>query len=102
MALHGRPAHSMLLMRVRANHYSFAMSSARRPAADLDSPWKEALEHFLSQFLAFFYPAVHADLDWARGYESLDKELQGIMPSARTGKRLADKLFKIWRQNGRE
>lgn len=72
------------------------------PPDDLDSPWKEAQEHFLPPFLAFFFPAVHADLDWSRGYESLDKELQQIMPSARTGKRLADKLFKIWRHNGRE
>src|SRR5438105_15729846 len=84
------------------SRWSLVYSARMPPPDELDSPWKEALEYFLAPFLAFFFPAVHADLDWARGYESLDKELQQIQPSARTGKRLADKLFKIWRKNGRE
>jgi hypothetical protein len=38
----------------------------RRPLrSDFDTPWKEALEHFLTPFLAFFYPEVHAGIDWA-------------------------------------
>ena len=79
------------------------MKSASRPSpTDLDTPWKEALDHFLRPFLAFFYPPIHADLDWQRGYESLDKELQQIAPEARTGRRLADKLFKVWGQDGQE
>jgi hypothetical protein len=63
---------------------------------------KEALEHFLELFLAFFFPAVHEGLDWRRRYESLDKELQQIAHDARTGRRLADKLFKVWRKDGQE
>jgi hypothetical protein len=43
---------------------------------DFDSPWKEALEHYFPQFMAFFFPHAHGDIDWARGYEFLDKELQ--------------------------
>jgi hypothetical protein len=77
--------------------------AARRPAPDdLDSPWKEALEHFLEPFLTFFFPAVHAAIDWRRGYRSLDKELQQITRDARTGRRLADKLFQVWRTDGDE
>src|SRR6266478_7123014 len=78
------------------------MSARRRPREDLDNPWKEALEHFLEPFLAFFFPLVHTAIDWSRGYESLDKELQQITHDARTGPRLADKLFKVWRKDGRE
>jgi hypothetical protein len=78
------------------------MPSRRQAPTDLDSPWKEALEQFLDPFLAFFYPVLHAAIDWTRGYESLDKELQQITRDARTGRRLADKLFKIWRQDGEE
>jgi hypothetical protein len=74
----------------------------RQTPSDLDSPWKEALEHFLGPCLAFFVPEIHGDIDWSRGYESLDKELQQIARDAPTGRRLADKLFKVWRKNGQE
>jgi hypothetical protein len=78
------------------------MASRRQRPDDLDSPWKEALEHFLDPFLAFFFPHLHDLIDWTRRYESLDKELQQIVRDARVGKRLADKLFKVWRTDGRE
>jgi len=39
------------------------MTSRRRPTSDLDNPWKEALEHFLDSFLAFFFPRVHEAID---------------------------------------
>ena len=42
---------------------------------DYDSPWKKALEVFFADFMAFFFPAAHADIDWAKGYQFLDKEL---------------------------
>jgi hypothetical protein len=77
------------------------MTKQRSPS-DLDSPWKEALEHFLAPFLAFFFPAIHEAIDWSRGYERLDKEFQQIVREARVGRRLADKLFKVWRKDGRE
>src|SRR5207249_2926415 len=51
---------------------------------------------------AFFYPAVHDGIDWQRGYESLDTELQQIVRDASIRKRLADKLFKVWRKDGQE
>ena len=76
------------------------MSSQRKQSDDLDSPWKEALEHFLELFLAFCFPEVHAGIDWSRGYQSLDKEFRRIVRNARVRKRLADKLFKVWRNDG--
>ncbi|MCY2991119.1 MAG: transposase [Planctomycetota bacterium] len=69
---------------------------------DYDNPWKEALELFLKAFLRFFFPDIHADLDWSRGYESLDKELQQIVREGELGPRLADKLFKVWLADGEE
>ena len=78
------------------------MPQRRQLLEDFDSPWKEALEHFFKAFLAFFFPQIHADLDWTKGYESLDKELRQVVREAATGRRLADKLFKVWRQNGEE
>ena len=69
---------------------------------EFDSPWKEALEHLLELFLAFCFPEIHAAIDWSRKYESLDTELQQIMHDAEIGRRLADKLFKVWLKDGGE
>ncbi len=70
--------------------------------SEYDSPWKEALEWFFRQFLAFFFPDVFRGIDWSRRYESLDKELQQIVREAELGSRLADKLFKVSRIDGEE
>jgi hypothetical protein len=37
---------------------------------DADSPWKEALERYFKDFMAFFFPMAHAGIDWTRGYEN--------------------------------
>jgi hypothetical protein len=58
--------------------------------ADFDSPWKEALEQYFESFLVFFFPNLHADIDWGRGFEMLDKELQQIAPDAELGPRTVD------------
>src|SRR5712691_4549906 len=78
------------------------MPTRSRTPDDFDSPWKDALGFFLKPFLAFFFPAIHADIDWARGYVALDKEFQQIIRKAKVGKRLADKLFKVWHKDGKE
>jgi hypothetical protein len=60
------------------------------------------LDHFFGPFLAFFFPEVHAAIDWSRPCEALDKELQQIMSESELGLRLADKLFKVWLKDGQE
>ncbi len=70
--------------------------------SDYDSPWKEALDRYLEAFLAFLFPQAHREIDWSRGHESLDKELQQVVREAELGRRLVDKLVKVWRTSGRE
>jgi hypothetical protein len=70
--------------------------------AEFDSPWKEIIEAYFNDFLAFFFPDIHADIDWSKGYEFLDIELQQIVRDAELGKRFADKLVKVWRLTGEE
>jgi Domain of unknown function (DUF4351) len=72
-----------------------------QPESDHDSAWKEMLNEYFPSFIAFFFPHIDPDIDWARGYESLDKELAAIRPTHATGKRIADKLFKVWLKNGK-
>ena len=69
---------------------------------DYDSPWKEILQLYFSEFMEFFFPAAAGDIDWPRGYESLDQELQQVVRDAESGKRLADKLMKVWLLDGEE
>jgi hypothetical protein len=72
------------------------------PATDYDSPWKEALDRYFERCMAFFFPRAHADVDWTRGYEMLDKELQPIVRQSKQGRRYVDKLVKVWLRSGEE
>ncbi len=69
---------------------------------DLDSTWKEALEHYLQPFLALFFPKIHDDIDWTRGHEWLDKELHKLTRKDAVGERIVDVLVKVYRKNGKE
>jgi hypothetical protein len=69
---------------------------------EYDTPWKDALESYFEEFIAFFFPQAHGDIDWTQGYEFLDKELQQVVRDAELGKRLVDKLVKIYRTGGEE
>lgn len=62
---------------------------------DQDSAWKEMLDEFFPAFLAFFFPEIHRQVDWARRYVAMDKELKRIWPDAPGGTLYADKLFKV-------
>ncbi len=69
---------------------------------DYDSPWKNILDLLFEEFMAFFFPAAHAQIDWLAGYEFLDKELQKITFDAALGRRMVDKLVKVHLRDGRE
>jgi hypothetical protein len=69
---------------------------------DYDSPWKEAIEQYFTDCLAFFFPHAAAEIDWQQGYEFLDKELQQVVPEAELGRRTVDKLVKVWQKEGNE
>jgi hypothetical protein len=74
----------------------------RKPKQDFDSPWKEALEVYFEQFMAFFFPEAYGEIDWTRGFEFLDKELRQIARGAALGERRVDKLVRVWREGGEE
>ena len=70
--------------------------------SDYDSPWREALDLYFEPFLAFFFPQAHADIDWTRGHETLETELQQVIREAALGRQRADKLVKVWLRDGQE
>ncbi len=70
---------------------------------DYGSPWKDILETYLEDFFAFFFPQIHAEIDWTRREPIfLDKELQKVVRDAELGRRLIDKLVQVWRRDGSE
>jgi hypothetical protein len=69
---------------------------------DYDSPWKDAVEHYLPEFLAFFFPAAAAAIDWSQDYEFLDQELHAVVQDAELGRRFVDKLVRVTLTGGAE
>lgn len=69
---------------------------------DFDSPWKDILDLYFKEFMQFFFPAAYEQVDWARGYDFLDKELQRITADAVVGRRTVDKLVRVYLVGGDE
>lgn len=68
-----------------------------------DSSWRKILDKLLPEFLAFYFPKIHQAIDFDRGFEFLDKELQKILPEEDdTGERVVDKLVKVYLRDGSE
>ena len=69
---------------------------------DFDNPWKSILEKYFQEFMVFFFPEIHDDINWAQGHDFMDQELQQIVRDADLSKRYVDKLVKVWKLNGSE
>jgi hypothetical protein len=69
-------------------------------ASDYDSPWKDMLDNYFPAFMRLFLPDAYKETDWSQGYEILDTELRQIVRDADTGRRYADKLMKVYLQDG--
>ena len=50
----------------------------------------------------FFFPEAYSAIDWSKGFDFLDSELQQVTREAETGKRIVDKLVKVYLCNGKE
>ncbi len=69
---------------------------------DYDGPWKHVLENLFEECLSFFFPHIPRDIDFSRGYEFLDQELQQITGESESGRRVVDKLVKVFLHDGAE
>ncbi|GAB1541145.1 hypothetical protein NUACC21_38150 [Scytonema sp. NUACC21] len=54
--------------------------------ANYDKSWKEALNEYFEDFLAFFFPEAHRAIDWTQTPELLDKELHAYYGFSRNGR----------------
>lgn len=67
-----------------------------------DSAWKDVLDGLFPEFLAFFFPDIYREVDWTKDVVFLDKELQEIIREGEFGKRIVDKLVKVFLLDGSE
>ncbi len=67
-----------------------------------DSPWKEAIENYLPEFMAFYFPDAYAIIDWSKEHIFLDKELRAVVQDAELGTRFVDKLVRVTELGGIE
>jgi len=67
-----------------------------------DSPWKSAIERYFPEFMEFYFPDAHAEIDWAKGHIFLDQELRAVVQDAELGMRFVDKLVRVNVMNGDE
>ncbi len=67
-----------------------------------DALWKGIIESLIDDFLVFFFPTLIDQIDFERGVDFLDTELQKLMPDNSGSNRHADKLIKVWLKNGQE
>ena len=74
----------------------------RRETSEYDSAWKDVIEEHFEAFLEFFFPDIHKDIDFSKGYDFLSKELRKIAPDGKVGKRYADVLVKVHLKDGSE
>jgi len=66
-----------------------------------DEGWKIILGSYLDDFLEFFFPHISAEIEQGR-CEFLDSELQSLSRRAGTGRRITDRLIKVFLRNGGE
>ncbi|WP_172432027.1 hypothetical protein [Orenia metallireducens] len=67
-----------------------------------DLLWKEIIEDLFEDFVEFFMPKLYQEIDFSQGYEFLDNELANIMDKTLEGKKMADRLVKVYLKDGRE
>src|SRR5262245_3483622 len=68
--------------------------------SEQDTAWKDILDCYFKDFVHYCLPDLSVLIDWSKPIIPLDKELQSITKDS--GKRLLDKLFKVFLKDGHE
>jgi hypothetical protein len=67
---------------------------------DYDSPWKDAVTRYFPEFMAFYFPVAHGEIDWQQPYVFLEQELAQVVRDAELGRRRVDKLVRVVKRGG--
>jgi hypothetical protein len=67
-----------------------------------DEKWKSLISKYLKEFLSFFMSNLYKEVDFDKGYEFLDGELNKIKIKSKSKNRRSDKLVKVYLKDGSE
>ena len=71
------------------------MQNQISPSDDYDTPCIVALTRDFREFIAFYFPSAHAEIDWQQAHVFLDQELDQIVQDAALGKRVVNRLVQV-------
>lgn len=71
-------------------------------SVDQDGLWKKVIGELFEDFLLFFAPELHMQVDFSIKPDFLDKELFQEVTDKKKGRRFADRLAKVRLKNGKE
>lgn len=77
-------------------------STYESSSPDQDGLWKKVIGDLFEEFILFFSPALHAQIDFSQEPAFLDKELFQEIVDKKKGRRFADRLAKVRLKNGKE
>jgi predicted transposase/invertase (TIGR01784 family) len=78
----------------------FKKKTGKAKRRKYDSAWKEVIEKLFEQFLEFFFPDLHAAIDFSKKIEFLDTGMRPIAPFSDMGDRTSDVLVKVHLKDG--
>jgi hypothetical protein len=65
-----------------------------------DYLWKAVFRVFICEFVQFYFPDKYEEVNWSRGVEFLNKELQKIQGKSKGKDRVADVLVRLYLKSG--
>ncbi len=68
--------------------------------ADADGGWKDIIEDFTPEFFEFYFPDVHAAIDFSVAPRFLDAQLREIVTESEIAGREADRLIEVCLKDG--
>jgi hypothetical protein len=67
-----------------------------------DALWKAIVTEMLPDFIDFFIPELYEVIDFNRGFEFLEQELEKIIKKSKKHRKYTDKLVKVYLKDGKE
>lgn len=67
-----------------------------------DDLWKKVIADLFEDFLLFFLPEFHAEVDFSKPIDFLQQELFKEIIDERKGRKMADQIEKVQLKNGEE
>lgn len=72
------------------------------PHVNQDDLWKKVIADLFEDFLLFFLPEFHAEVDFSKPIDFLQQELFKEIIEERKGRKMADQIAKVQLKNGKE